>query len=67
MENLNLNERFRFTMSVDVKGRLSFSSIGMHTLAELIGCLQVVSANLEKRMMEPNAELVTDFTGERGR
>ena len=64
IHNRNLEERFRFTMSVQTDGKMSFSSVGLHTLPELIGYLRAVCCNLENRMLTPG-ELITDLTGMR--
>ena len=62
MHNKDLNERFRFTMTVDVKGQMGFSSIGLHTLPELIGYLRAVCHDLERRMVAGPHNLITDMT-----
>lgn len=63
IHNRNLEERFRFTLSVKNDGKLGVSCIGMHTVPELIGYLQLVTSMLVSKCLAPNASLVdTDFT-----
>lgn len=61
--NINLEERFRFTMQVKTDGMMGFSCIGMHTMPELIGYLQIALSILQDRCKnKSDSNLLTDMT-----